>query len=225
MKASFYALLALIAISLSACTTMNPMQPTATVYPVTEGTIVQAAPAEVAPATVAPAVTEEVMSAAFAEVLETTEAPVEPLMPTLARVSESELTCMAMAIYHEARGESERGQSAVAWVIVNRVNHPKFPKTICGVVHEPTKKACQFSWYCDGKSDIPRDLTSYARARDIALRVINRQLANPVSRSVFFDGYVHGTKRKPGQMQIGSHRFYASYSSRSTPPKAKRKRS
>jgi spore germination cell wall hydrolase CwlJ-like protein len=73
--------------------------------------------------------------------------------------------CLATNIYHEARGESYAGKVAVANVTMNRVLSPKFPGTICDVVYQshtrenwkgeevPKRNKCQFSWYCDGKSD------------------------------------------------------------------------
>tara|TARA_B110000503_G_scaffold42761_1_gene70021 strand:- start:1433 stop:2041 length:609 start_codon:yes stop_codon:yes gene_type:complete len=73
--------------------------------------------------------------------------------------------CLATNIYHEARGESYAGKVAVANVTMNRVHSPKFPNTICNVVYQaqtkenwkgnivPKRNKCQFSWYCDGKSD------------------------------------------------------------------------
>ena len=68
-------------------------------------------------------------------------------------------------MYHEAKGESLAGKSAVAHVTLNRVKHPKYPNNICDVVQQakyytnwrgkqtPVIGLCQFSWYCDGKSD------------------------------------------------------------------------
>ena len=74
-----------------------------------------------------------------------------------------ETYCMSLNIYYEARGESWKGKSAVAHVTLNRVEHPKYPNTICGVVLEaklwkgnPIRDMCQFAWYCDGKKDIPQ---------------------------------------------------------------------
>lgn len=66
-----------------------------------------------------------------------------------------EKICLTQAIYHEARGEPEDGQWAVAQVILNRVQHPKYPDSICGVVFQNAHRlhACQFSFACDGKSD------------------------------------------------------------------------
>jgi spore germination cell wall hydrolase CwlJ-like protein len=76
--------------------------------------------------------------------------------------------CLALNIYHEARGESLEGMIAVASVTLNRVASKRFPNTVCGVVFQgehsewwarehgkrvPIKNRCQFSWYCDGRSD------------------------------------------------------------------------
>ena len=72
----------------------------------------------------------------------------------------STLTCLAVAIYFEARGESVDGQIMVAETIVNRVADERWPNTICEVVKQPK----QFSFYSDGKSDRPRDIEAYTTA-------------------------------------------------------------
>ncbi|MCZ4272015.1 cell wall hydrolase [Maritalea porphyrae] len=68
---------------------------------------------------------------------------------------QAEKDCLTKAVYHEARGEPEAGQWAVAQVILNRVKSRKYPNTVCGVVYQNAHKAnrCQFSFACDGKSD------------------------------------------------------------------------
>ena len=79
------------------------------------------------------------------------------LIPTVTfakntQTNQSEKICLAKAIYHEAKGEPEIGKRAVAKVVLNRKNHQKYPKTICGVVNQVEynngKKLCQFSWVC-----------------------------------------------------------------------------
>lgn len=93
----------------------------------------------------------------------------------------NEKQCLAEAIYHEARGESEEAQVAVAHVILNRVKSNKFPDTICGVVKQAKrdnagklrKYKCQFSFYCDGRSDKmhnKRAATTAQRLANIAIR-------------------------------------------------------
>lgn len=79
-----------------------------------------------------------------------------------------QMHCLAKNIYFEARGESSRGKTAVANVTINRVSSGRYPNTVCEVVYQavhstwwkenhnrlvPVRRMCQFSWYCDGKSD------------------------------------------------------------------------
>lgn len=88
----------------------------------------------------------------------------------------SEQHCLALNIYHEARGESEEAQLAVAHVTLNRVASPRFPNSICGVVKQARRDAsgnlvrhrCQFSWFCDGKSDTTSDTAAWKRAQRLA---------------------------------------------------------
>jgi len=89
--------------------------------------------------------------------------------------------CLAENIYHEAMGESELGQRAVAYSTINRTNDPRYADNICDVVHQavldkkgnPVRNKCQYSWYCDGKSDKIEDEEAYARALAVATIVIN----------------------------------------------------
>jgi spore germination cell wall hydrolase CwlJ-like protein len=77
--------------------------------------------------------------------------------PTAQRVAEAaqQRTCLAQAIYHEARGEPEKGQWAVAEVILNRVASSSYPDSVCGVVFQGADNLhrCQFSFACDGRAD------------------------------------------------------------------------
>ena len=86
-----------------------------------------------------------------------------------------EVECLALNIYHEARNQPTAGKLAVAQVTLNRVKHDRFPNTICGVVYQgyylnnnPIKHKCQFSWWCDGKSDQPREIQSWNYALMLA---------------------------------------------------------
>ena len=89
--------------------------------------------------------------------------------------SATELKCLATAIYFEARGESEKGQIAVAQVVLNRLKNPAYPNTICGVVYQNKNKRnrCQFSFACDGIPDRINDKRSWATSQALARRVIN----------------------------------------------------
>ena len=81
-----------------------------------------------------------------------------------------EKSCLATAVYFEARSEPTSGQLAVANVIINRTKTPAYPATICGVVFQGSSRfnACQFSFACDGKSDIPQAKRAWQKAVAIA---------------------------------------------------------
>ena len=82
----------------------------------------------------------------------------------------AELHCLAQNIYFEARSEPDSGMIAVGQVVLNRVEDRRFPGTICGVVRQGGERRhrCQFSWWCDGLSDRPRDKASWRRAQALA---------------------------------------------------------
>ena len=79
-------------------------------------------------------------------------------------------SCLAEALYFEARGESVKGQFAVAEVIMNRVDSAVFPNSICGVIHQGTgrKYACQFTYTCDGHPEVIREKAAYDRVAKVA---------------------------------------------------------
>lgn len=93
--------------------------------------------------------------------------------PTAKKVkfAESEKLCLTQAIYHEARGESHEGQLAVADVIINRALSSKYPSSICGVVFQNADKGrykCQFTFACDGRSDMGNERTAWNRSAQLA---------------------------------------------------------
>ena len=90
------------------------------------------------------------------------------LLCCFSQAKADEVKCLALNIYHEARNQPTVGKLAVAQVTMNRVKDDRFPNSICGVVYQgyysnntPIKNKCQFSWWCDGKSDKPKDLQSW----------------------------------------------------------------
>jgi hypothetical protein len=91
--------------------------------------------------------------------------------------------CMAKNIYFEARNESLQGQVAIALVTLQRVQDPRYPDTVCGVVYDNK----QFSWYSDGLSDRPRNHSSY---EDIAL-LASAMLSPDTSINDFTYGSTH----------------------------------
>ena len=121
--------------------------------------------------------------------------------------------CLAEAIYFEARGEPVEGQFAVAEVILNRVDSPKFPNSICKVVRQGTgrKHACQFSYNCDGKLEYIANGSAYDQAKRVA-RVSMDRKTRPLTKGATF---YHATFVSPSWARsfqhvatIGVHKFY-----------------
>ena len=83
--------------------------------------------------------------------------------------AERDLTCLTEAVYFEARSESDRGQAAVAQVVMNRLDSPNFPKSVCSVVFQGAHRpGCQFTFACDGSMRHPLELAAWDRARKVA---------------------------------------------------------
>jgi len=82
--------------------------------------------------------------------------------------------CLAEALYFEARGESVKGQFAVAEVIMNRVDSARFPNSVCGVIHQGTgrKYQCQFTYTCDGHAEVIAEHKAFERVGKVAKLVI-----------------------------------------------------
>ncbi len=122
--------------------------------------------------------------------------------------------CLAEAIYFEARGESEKGQYAVAQVVMNRTRTGYYPATVCGVVYENQKRRnrCQFSFACDGKPDRVRDQDAWKTAQRIADDVlVNGAYLPEIGTSTHY----HATYVRPrwirdmtDKTRIGTHVFY-----------------
>ena len=76
---------------------------------------------------------------------------------------------------------------AVASVVLNRVAHPQFPDTVCGVVKQGGEQPpCQFSWWCDGKSDVPRDAELWRLAQRLAAKLLTDPPEDPTRGALFF---------------------------------------
>jgi spore germination cell wall hydrolase CwlJ-like protein len=125
----------------------------------------------------------------------------------------AEWECLAEALYFEARGETVRGLFAVGEVILNRVDSSLYPSSVCAVVNQGTGRpyACQFTYTCDGNSDVIREREAYNRVGKVA-----RLLLDGAERGLT-DGATHyhtravspsWARRFPMTAQIGSHLFY-----------------
>ena len=131
------------------------------------------------------------------------------------------LVCLALNIYHEAKNQSFVGQMAVAQVVMNRVQDSRFPHTVCEVVKQgptyswkkdfPVRNKCQFSWYCDGKSDKVRNKDAWQTATLIAKGVLSGNLDDFVEGATHYHAtYVNPSwaSSKTYVTRIDDHKFY-----------------
>ena len=101
---------------------------------------------------------------------------------------EAALNCLAQAVYYEAGRESDDGQRAVAQVVLNRVRHPAFPASVCGVVYEGATRptGCQFTFTCDGSLVRRPDAAGWDRARRIAAAALQGSVYRPVGNATHY---------------------------------------
>ena len=152
--------------------------------------------------------------------------PIDSLLIEELPYTDDDLMCMALNLYHEARNELDAGLYAVADVTQNRVNDPRWPNTVCGVVYEakmytaasgkeyPQRNRCQFSWYCDGRSDDPRPGRSWEKSKYIARMFLTHDEFRGITEGAT---HYHATYVSPRWAtakgmhmvgQIGEHIFY-----------------
>lgn len=124
----------------------------------------------------------------------------------------AEWRCLAEALYFEARGETVRGQFAVAEVILNRVDSPSYPRTICGVVNQGASgPGCQFSYACDGKPEVITEDRAFDRVGKIAAIMLAGAPRGLTSGATHFHTNAVNPRwasRLPRTATIGAHLFY-----------------
>ena len=149
--------------------------------------------------------------------------------------SQPELYCLAMNVYHEAKSEPLAGQYAFADVTINRTLDTRYPNTVCEVVMQarmkeswktkqypdlpnserkyiPVRNKCQFSWYCDGKSDAVRDGDAWRKAQEVAYRIVVEKKYRGITEG---STHYHATYVSPRWAKsfdlvgrVGAHIFY-----------------
>ena len=153
---------------------------------------------------------------------------------TIDQNKEESAKCLALNMYYETRNQGTAGMLAVTAVVYNRVKDKRFPNTICEVIKQgpvteswrtkktpdpndavyyPIKNKCQFSWYCDGKSDIPHNKKRYNELLDLAYIIMDDQIifVDITDGALFYhaDYITPGwAKTKQRTTEIGDHIFY-----------------
>ena len=127
---------------------------------------------------------------------------------------QADLECLALNIYHEARGEPRYGKFAVGHVVINRAKDPRFPNDICAVVKqggEAPLNNCQFSWWCDGRSDDPLDIQAWLESKAAASLVYGGRVMDPTGGAMWYHAdFVEPSWRSSltEGHKIGRHIFY-----------------
>jgi spore germination cell wall hydrolase CwlJ-like protein len=122
--------------------------------------------------------------------------------------------CLAQAIYYEARSEPEDGQRAVAQVVLNRVRHPAWPNSVCGVVYQGPARpggGCQFTFTCDGSLRFRAYGEDWLRARRLAAEALSGRVYSAVGLSTFYHANYVLPAWAPRLLKtavIGNHLFY-----------------
>ena len=123
------------------------------------------------------------------------------------------LQCLSAAVYYEAASQDDDGEAAVAQVVLNRVRHPLFPKTVCGVVFQGSTKTtgCQFTFTCDGSLSRIPSADGWARAQRIAARALKGYVFKPVGEATHYHTMWVVPYWSPTLVkltQVGAHIFY-----------------
>jgi spore germination cell wall hydrolase CwlJ-like protein len=142
-------------------------------------------------------------------------APARPFKLNAAGVLDEQraVDCMTAAIYYEAAMESTDGQRAVAQVVLNRMRHPAFPKSVCGVVFQGSnrKTGCQFSFTCDGSLGRTPSVGGWARAREVAVAALNGYVMKGVGNATHYHANYVAPYWSPSLHKVavvGAHIFY-----------------
>jgi len=126
------------------------------------------------------------------------------------------ILCIALNVYFEARSEDLLGKVAVGSVVMNRVFSSSFPDTACDVVYQaeylgewPKRHRCQFSWFCDGLSDNPKETEEWTQAYAVATWIYGIGLPDITEGALWYHSNDVSPKwATPDYTQIGSHKFY-----------------
>jgi spore germination cell wall hydrolase CwlJ-like protein len=145
--------------------------------------------------------------------------PLEPAAPftlpaSLSRVEKDRaLNCLTQAVYYEAANESAQGQRAVAQVILNRMRHPAFPSSVCGVVYSGSQRVtgCQFTFTCDGSLSRAPSAGAWSRARQVAAAALSGYVEGSVGQATHYHALYVAPYWSPSLLKvanIGAHTFY-----------------
>ena len=143
--------------------------------------------------------------------------PIRPMKPFVLKASGEDraraVQCLSEAVYYEAAREPEVGQEAVAQVVLNRMRHPAYPKSVCGVVYQGSARVtgCQFTFTCDGALRFTPQAALWKRARAVAEQALNGYVDKTVGSATHYHAQYVSPYWAPTLVkmtQVGQHIFY-----------------
>jgi hypothetical protein len=143
--------------------------------------------------------------------------PIRPMKPFVLKATGPDraraVQCLAEAVYYEAAREPDVGQEAVAQVVLNRMRHPAYPKSVCGVVYQGSARAtgCQFTFTCDGSLRYAPEPGLWKRARAVAERALNGYVDKTVGSATHYHAQYVSPYWAPTLVKmtrVGQHIFY-----------------
>jgi spore germination cell wall hydrolase CwlJ-like protein len=143
--------------------------------------------------------------------------PIRPMRPFVLQADTADqaraLTCLAQAVYYESAREPALGQAAVAQVVLNRLRHPAYPKSVCGVVYQGAARAtgCQFTFTCDGSLSHAPPVSMWNQAQAVARRALGGFVVKDVGSATHYHAAYVAPYWAPTLVkmkQIGQHIFY-----------------
>jgi hypothetical protein len=143
--------------------------------------------------------------------------PIRPMKPFVLKGPPEDraraLDCLSQAVYYEAAREPRLGQEAVAQVVLNRMRHPAYPKSVCGVVYQGSARTtgCQFTFTCDGSLRFPPQADLWRQARQVAERALNGYVDRTVGSATHYHAQYVAPYWAPTlvkMVQVGQHIFY-----------------
>ncbi|ADE15048.1 cell wall hydrolase SleB [Nitrosococcus halophilus Nc 4] len=128
-------------------------------------------------------------------------------------LNEKEVRCLALNLYWEARSEGREGMVAVGWVVLNRMDDSRYPATVCSIVYQGGESPpCEWNWWCDGRSDRPREKEAWKKAQKVAQLLLTHPPPDPTQGALW---YHHTSTKTPPWLRkrkrtalIGKHVFY-----------------
>ena len=143
--------------------------------------------------------------------------PIRPMRPFVLSASPDDtaraMTCMTQAVYYEAGLEPRIGQEAIAQVVLNRLRHPAYPKSICGVVYQGASRptGCQFTFTCDGSLNRPTNPLVWRQAESVARQALGGYVVKEEGAATHYHaGYVapYWAPTLVKMVKLGQHIFY-----------------